>query len=136
MKVEASPDCQLCSLHVTGTFIHTMWECPPVKHFWYRIADTMSNITGHNIPPSPTVMLLNDLSDLDLPIIYQRWLLLALTAAKRMLAQRWVPPHNISHDKWIKDTIDLANLEMSVARMHQAKPSNVNLWKLLIETLE
>ena len=135
MKVEASPDCQLCSLHVTGTFIHTMWECPPVKQFWYRIADTMSNVTGHNIPPSPTVMLLNDLTGLDLPIIYQRWLLLALTAAKRMLAQRWVPPHNISHDKWIKDTIDLANLEMSVARMHRAKPSNVNLWKLLIETL-
>ena len=113
-----------------------MWECPPVRQFWDEVTTTMSNATGHTIPTSPSVLLLNDLTGLDLPIIYQRWLLLALTAAKRMLAQRWVPPHTISHRKWIEDTIDLANLEMSVARMHRANPSNINLWKPLIELLE
>ena len=131
-----TPECLLCPLQVTGTFIHMMWECPPVEQFWNRITSTMSIVTGHKIPTSPTVLLLNDFTGLDLPIICQRWLLLALTAAKRMLAQRWVPPHNISHSKWINDTVDLANLEMSVARMHRAKPSNVNLWKPLIELLQ
>ena len=113
-----------------------MWECPPIRQFWDEVTTTMSNATGHTIPTSPSVLLLNDFTGLDLPIIYQRWLLLALTAAKRMLAQRWVAPHTISHRKWIEDTIDLANLEMSVARMHRAKLSNINLWKPLIEKLE
>ena len=134
-NLQDSPECQLCSLRVTGTFIHMMWECPPVKQFWNRIINTMSNVTGHRIPISPTVLLLNDITGLDLPIIYQRWLLLALTAAKRMLAQRWVPPHDISYRRWINDTVDLANMEMSVARMHRAKSSNINLWKPLIEAL-
>ena len=135
MKLETSLDCQLCSLRVTGTFIHMMWECAPVKQFWYRIADTMSNVTGHIIPASPTILLLDDFTGLDLPIVYQRWLLLALTAAKRMLAQRRMPPHTLLHQKWINKTIDLANMEMSVARMHRAKASNINLWKPLIESL-
>ena len=87
-----SPNCQLCPLQVTGNFIHMMWECPPVRRFWDEVSTTMSNVTGHRIPTSPSVLLLNDLTGLDLPIVYQRWLLLALTAAKRMLAQRWVPP--------------------------------------------
>ena len=95
----------------------------------------MSNVTGHIIPASPTILLLDDFTDLDLPIVYQRWLLLALTAAKRMLAQRWMPPHTLSHQKWINETIDLANMEMSVARMHRAKTSNINLWKLFVESL-
>ena len=136
MGLEISPYCQLCSLRVSGTFIHTMWECPPVKQFWYRLTETMSNATGYLIPTSPSVLLLNDFTGLELPIKYQRWLLLALTAAKRMLAQRWVPPHTLSHQKWIKETLDLANMEMSVARMHGAKISNIDLWKPLIILLK
>ena len=106
-----------------------------VKQFWHRITDTMSNVMGRIIPTSPTILLLNDFTGLNLPIIHQRWLLLGLTAAKRMLTQRWMPPHTLPHQKWIAETIDLANMEMSVARMDRAKTTNIALWKRFIELL-
>ena len=78
----------------------------------------------------------NDLTGVELAIKHRRWFLAGLTAAKRMVAQRWKVPHSLSIHQWHAATVDIANLEMSVARRHGAKESNVNSWLSFIEAMQ
>ena len=100
------------------------------------MANKLSSVLGTHVPVSPKLLLLNDLSGLDLSIKHQRWLLAGLTAAKRMIAQRWKAPHLLPYHQWLDSTVDIANLEMSVARMHGAKEANVKTWLSFIEALQ
>ena len=95
----------------------------------------MSRVLGHDIPCSPTILLLNDFTGLNLSMLHQRWFLVAITAAKRMVAQRWLPPHTLYRQQWVNAAIDLANLEMSVAHMHGARKQNISLWTSFIEAV-
>ena len=135
MQRNSSPNCQLCSLGTTGTFIHMVWDCPGVKSFWSMVSDRLSRALGCTIPCVPTLLLLNDLTDLDLSLIHQRWLLVGLTAAKKLIAQRWKAPHDLSYQHWVNTTIDIAKLERSVAKIHGAQAKNVNLWTSFIENM-
>ena len=95
----------------------------------------LSVILGVDIPCSPIILLLNDFTELVLTMRQRRWLLLGLTAAKKMIAQRWKPPHTLSYQQWVSSTIDLAGLEMSVARMHGAKTENIATWTVFVEAM-
>ena len=112
-----------------------VWECPAVKIFWGSVAKKLSEAIGQHVPVSPKLLLLNDLSGLKLSIKHRRWLLAGLTAAKRMIAQRWIAPHILPYHQWLAATVDIANMEMSVARMHGAKETNVKSWLRFIEAL-
>ena len=37
MKIIPSPNCHLCTLNVSGTFLHMFWECPNVFAFWRHL---------------------------------------------------------------------------------------------------
>ena len=65
-----------------------------------------------------------------------RHILAGLTAAKRMVAQRWKAPHLLPHHQWLAATVDIANLESSVARRHGAKEANVKSWLSFTEALQ
>ena len=131
-----TPNCELCGDHREGSFLHMVWDCPDVKMFWSMVANKLSDAIGTHVPVSPKLLLLNDLSGLDLSIKLRRWLLAGLTAAKRMIAQRWKAPHLLPFHQWLNSTVDIANLEMSVARMHGAKETNVKSWLSFIEALQ
>ena len=135
MKLAQSPHCELCPLKTTGTFIHMIWECHAVSLFWNSVVNKMSSIFGFPIPCSPIVLLLNDFSTLSLTRKKQRWLLVCLTAAKRMVALRWKAPHSLSLNQWESSVLDLATLEMSVARMHGAEAHNINTWSSFIDIM-
>ena len=113
-----------------------VWECSDVKMFWSKVANKLLTVLGTHVPVSPKFLLLNDLTGLDLSIKLRRWLLAGLTAAKRMIAQRWKAPHLLPYHQWLDSTVDIANLEMSVARMHGAKESNVKSWLSFTEALQ
>ena len=72
------------------------------------------------------LLLLNDTSSLKLTINNKRLLLAGLTAAKRMIACCWKP----SHALWLKECLsfywDFAQLDVSTARLHYAKTSNID----------
>lgn len=128
MRITDDPNCTLCPLNVVGTFFHMMWECPDVLEFWDEVASKLSNLLSVIVPRSPTVLLLNDLSTIHITKHRKRLLLAGLTAAKRMIALRWKPPHLISVRLWILSFLDIIYLEQSVARIHGACEANVALW--------
>ncbi len=89
MKRTLNPYCQLCSPSTTSTFFHMVWKCPQVLSFWKTVVNRLSSLLGVTIPCSPVTVLLNDFSGLNLSMKHRRFLLLGLTAAKKMVAQRW-----------------------------------------------
>ena len=113
-----------------------VWDCAAVRTFWSAVADKLSKILGVHIPVTPKLLLLNDLTGVELAIKHRRWLLAGLTAAKRMVAQRWKAPHLLPLHQWLAATVDIANLEMSVARRHGAKEANVKAWLSFIEAIQ
>ena len=135
MKITKSPNCDLCPRGIPGTLLHMLWECSAVQKFWRAVLRRLTVILGIDIPCTPIILLLNDFTELVLTMRQRRWLLLGLTAAKKMIAQRWKPPHILSYQQWVSSTIDLAGLEMSVARMHGAKSENIAIWTLFVEAM-
>ena len=133
MNSISSPNCQLCTPNTIGTFIHMVWGCPGVQSFWTMVTNKLSEVLGSSIPCSPTILLLKDITGLDLSIMHQRWFLIGLTAAKKLIAQRWKAPHDLSYQHWYNTVIDLAKLERSVASMHGANTRNISLWTSFIE---
>lgn len=77
------------------------------------------------VPCSQSLLLLNNTS-LNLTINNRRLLLAGLTAAKRMIACRWKPPHILSTKEWLSSYKDVAPLELTTARLHSAKTQNIN----------
>ena len=65
MKLNPSPNGQLCSLETTGTFVHMVWDCPGVRDFWSMVSNRMSIVLERTIPCSPTILLLKDFTGLD-----------------------------------------------------------------------
>lgn len=63
-------------------------------------------------------------------------LLAGLTAAKKIIAVRWKHPHCLSHRQWVLTFIDIAYLELSTARIHNAKEETINLWNQTVSDLK
>lgn len=89
---------------------------------------SLSDLLEISVPLSPSLLLLNDDSTLELCLQQRHILWAGLTAAKRMLALRWQPPHNISWQQWADSFLDIVMLERSVARMHAASQKTINAW--------
>lgn len=121
-KALPSPNCTLCLQKSLGTFFHMVWECPGVVAFWKNVCSVLSTLLSQEIPYSPTLLLLNDSSG---------W-----TAAKRLIACRWKPPHLLSLNKWLQDYMDIAIMERWAANLHLAKPENISCWDDDISTLK
>ena len=117
----SDPNCKLCSADTVGTFFHMIWDCPPVLEFWEMVAHNLSVMFGSEVPPSPAILLLNDLSTLGLTPLKSCALLARLTAAKKKVAMRWKPPHTLSFRAWVLMYLDIVYLELSTARVHGAK---------------
>ena len=136
MRLLSSPNCTLCSSNALGTFFHIMWECPGVMHFWSMVAAELSSLLSVVIPPSPSVLLLNDISQLHLRAPQKRVFFSGLTAAKKLLASRWKPPHMLSLRQWALTFLDIVYLELSTARLHGAREDNVNMWSCIAEKIK
>ena len=96
MKFVNDPLCTLCSLKVQGTYLHMIWDCPPARLFWNKVASKWSTLTDVTVPVTVKTLILNDLSTLKLSKIQKRAVFAGLTAAKKMIATRWKPAHSMS----------------------------------------
>ena len=115
MKLRANPYCDFRSDNTIGTFYHMVWQCPEVNRFCENVSSVMSDIMGRDVPHSKHLLLLNDTSSLELTINDKSFLLAGLTAAKRMVACSWKPPHALLVREWLSSYQDIAQLELSTA---------------------
>ena len=132
MRLAASPNCTLCSLNATGTFIHMMWECPTVKTFWEQIVKYLSKVLQKQIPCCPKLLLLNDDISLNLNIVQRRFWLAGSTAAKKMLALRWQAPHSLPFNHWKQLLCDVVIMELSTARLNGANCQTIDSWNHIL----
>lgn len=123
------PYCTFCEPDQTGTFLHMVWECEKVQEFWNNVATTIGDLINCQIPVDPIVWLLNDDSKLQLFEKQRKIWLTGSTAAKKMIVQRWLPPHSLSIQRWMALFLDIVLLELSTARINKAKRRTINLWK-------
>jgi len=135
MNWNTDPLCHLCPLGATGTFVHMFWECPPVATFWKTVTEVLSNIVSVRVPVSMPVLLLNDFTCLPMPKHLKCMVLAGLTAAKKMLATRWKPPHELSKRQWMLSFLDVIYMEQSTARINGAKGIVQQSWSTAAEVL-
>lgn len=128
MKIISSPNCGLCTLNVSGSFLHMFGECPDVYAFRRQLSSTLSDMLEVTIPWSPTLLLLNDDCCLELSLQQRCILWAGLTAAKKMLALRWQPPHTLSWQQWANSFLEQNMMERSVARVHGASQKTLKAW--------
>ena len=136
MKVIDNPLCNLCSLQTQGTFIHMFWDCPPVGRFWSNVASKLSDLIQITVPVSICVLVLNDLSTLNLSKFKKRVIFAGLTAAKKMIATRWKPPHSLTVKAWILSFLDVIYLELSTARINGANERTLDSWRRTVNSLK
>ncbi len=92
-------------------FFHMIWDFPGVTNFWNMVKENMFTILNVSIPFSPSVVILNDLSDIQLNKMEKQVFLAGLTAAKKIVATKWKPPHSLKGD---------AKFTLHVTYMHLA----------------
>ena len=120
MKLIDSPLCSFCNLKSPGTFLHMMWDCPPVAQFWNVVASTLQDLVGEPVPVTVPVLILNDLSALNAPRLNKHIILAGLTAAKKLVVTRWKPSQTLGLRQWILTFLDVVYMELSTARIHGA----------------
>ena len=136
MKMIGDASCTLCSLKTMGTFLHMFWECLPVARFWQNVASEVSTFVSGTVSATIPVVLLNDTSSLQISKCQKRIVLAGLTAAKKMVAVRWKPPHTLTIKQWLLTFLDIVYMELSTARINGARQVNVDMWLLIAETLK
>lgn len=129
-----SPDpyCKFCEPQRPDTFLHMMWECPEVQKLWDSVLDILFKVTKICFPKDPILLLLNDNSQFPLNAKVRKFWLAASTATKKMLVQRWKPPHDLSVKHWLHSLLEILYLELSSARINHAKVDILTAWKIYI----
>lgn len=135
MGMAPDPFCSFCPQGTIGSFIHMVWECPRVFDLWRGVIFTLEELTGVQLPMDLAVHLLNDDSLLSLTEKTRKIWLAGLTAAKKIVVQRWKHPHVISNIHWTRCFLDIAYLELSSARINKARARTILMWKNLISDL-
>ena len=75
-----SPTCWRCE-DDHGTLLNFLWECPKIQTFWGAIHENMRQITGQDIPYTPSLYVLGDQSPLStLPAPLADWTCMVLSA--------------------------------------------------------
>ncbi len=101
MGLTSDPYCSFCPQGTVGSFAHVVWECPGILDLWEKVVSNIAALTGVQLPMEPALHLLNDDSQLSLVETTHKIWLADLTAAKKIVVQRWKPPHDISRTHWL-----------------------------------
>lgn len=102
MGLSDSSHCSLCPPNTLDDYIHAIWHCPPIQHFWKEFTDELSLILDCRIPLFPSLCLLGDSSSVTIPNHNMKVIVIALTVAKKTILPNWK-----SRKKWITMDITL-----------------------------
>ena len=59
-----------------------------------------------------------------------------MTAAKKIIVLRWLPPHRLSIKHWLQALLEVIYLEWSSARINNAKLRTLKIWKKAAEDVK
>ncbi len=82
------------------------------------------------------VYFLDGCSGLALSPQQRNLLLVALTAAGRVLVSRWVPPHLVTGRLWGLSLLSIVSVELSAARVHGAEARTLGTWSAAFDVVE
>lgn len=128
-KQSTSLNCSLCNKGIPGTFKHMVWDCEEVHSFWREVTFILSELLELDIPLQPSLLLLNDDSQIECTEKQRKVCLAGLTAAKKLIVQRWLPPHKLPIKNWLLYFQDIIMMELSTARIHGARVSTIQMWE-------
>lgn len=123
--------CSHCTQNCTDTYIHAIWHCTPIKHFWEDITQSLSVLLDCRIPLSPSLCLLGDLTALSNNTINSRILLTALTIAKKTILMNWKTRNKIHINHWKNLLTDYITMEYSSSPHSYSPESQISLIDLL-----
>lgn len=119
-----------------GTLMHVLWVCPDVQRFWVKVVDKVSDLIGRKLPLEPALLLLNDDSRFNIAEVERKLWLASMTAAKKMIVLRWLPPHQLSIKHWLQALLEVIYLEWSSARINNSKSQTLQMWKKAAEDVK
>ena len=103
---------------------------------WRKVIEIVTDVTGVPFPVDPAVHLLNDDSHLPLVEFFSQLWLAGLTAAKKIVVQRWKSPYDTSTVHWPRSFLDISYMELSSARVNNAQPHTLAMGENLISRLK
>lgn len=119
-RLAPDPYYSLSSQGSVGAFSHVVWECPWVLEFWEKVIHILTGLMGVVLPVENARK------------VWQA----SLTTAKRIVVQRWKPPHDISSTHWLRSFLDILFLELSSARINNVGTKTVLIWPNLLLDLK
>ncbi|KAJ0032064.1 hypothetical protein NQD34_002145 [Periophthalmus magnuspinnatus] len=72
MGLTDTDTCSQCTMGVTDTYLHALWECSPVQGFWNTVTHKLTDILSCRIPPSPSLCLLGIITTFTIPPKYKK----------------------------------------------------------------
>lgn len=119
--------CTHCPTKIEDHY-HALWLCTPVTQFWSEIMRILSRILHLSILPVPAVCLLGDLSSLSLPTQSHKFLLIAITLAKKTILTNWKDKTKISLNHWLNLLSNHCTLEKLTATLKNTTASFETTW--------
>lgn len=91
----------ICSQCWVDTYLHALWLCSQVHHFWWTVTQNFSSVLDCRIPLSPNLCLLGDLTVTDLPNNQSQSTFAALAIAKKTILIHWKNKQALSIIHWL-----------------------------------
>lgn len=128
--------CSSCTLNTVDNYYHAMWLCPPVQTFWEGVTEKMSDLLGCNLPLSPSLCLLGDLTVINPAPNITRPILIAITTAKKTILRNWKTRHKLSISHWLNILTEYISMEkLSAALQDQTHYFEATWTPLLLRAL-
>lgn len=132
MKFSDTDICSQCTLGCTDNYLHATWDCTPVHSFWISVTDKLSIILDCRVPLHPSLCLLGDITQIDLPNKFHNPLLISLTVAKKVIFQNWKNKKACNIKHWITLITDLITTEKNIANKQKHMSAFSEIWTLFL----
>ncbi|KAJ0000658.1 hypothetical protein NQD34_012500 [Periophthalmus magnuspinnatus] len=128
MGLTDTDTCSQCTMGVTDTYLHALWECSPVQGFWNTVTHKLTDILSCRIPPSPSLCLLGIITTFTIPPKYKNSLLTSLTIAKKIILQNWKSKQSMNIKHWSNSLIHHISTSQMTAYFEDDIPSFMETW--------
>lgn len=121
--------CPRCTTEI-GTLFHMFWTCKCLEQYWRSILDIVKGIVGVEIPATPRLTLLGDLSvfPVDTRVINTRFIRLALIAANKCIAINWKSKDPPGVPLWLKELSSYLPSEKIMFNLKKKQSIFDNCW--------
>ena len=128
MGLADTDTCSQCTMGVTDTYLHALWECTPIQAFWKKVTQTLTDVLSCRIPLLPSVCLLGFISNTEIPPTHKNSLLTSLTIAKRVILQNWISKKSITINHWTNTLIQHITILQTTACSEGDMSSHRETW--------